>query len=193
MSKSADQSTRELVCELCRHFFHLGWVTGTGGSISIRHENNIYMTPSGVQKERIHPDEIFVVNLDGSVALTPSEKPGFTPKLSDCAPLFMHAYKQRNAGAVLHSHGKYTNLITALFDGKSEFRLSHQEMIKGLKGFGYRDELVIPIIENTAHEHELADSLGEAIAAYPKACAVLVRRHGMYVWGDTWEQAKRHG
>ena len=29
-------STRELVCELCRHFFLLGWVTGTGGSISIR-------------------------------------------------------------------------------------------------------------------------------------------------------------
>ncbi len=99
----------------------------------------------------------------------------------------------RHLGAVLHSHAICCNLITAMFDGKSEFRLSHQEMIKGIKGFGYRDELVVPIIENTAHEHELADSLGEAIAAYPQSCAVLVRRHGMYVWGDTWEQAKRHG
>ena len=42
-------------------------------------------------------------------------------------------------------------------------------------------------------EHELADSLGEAIAKNPKSCAILVRRHGMYVWGDTWEEAKRHG
>jgi methylthioribulose 1-phosphate dehydratase/enolase-phosphatase E1 len=66
-------------------------------------------------------------------------------------------------------------------------------MIKGIEGHGYFDELVIPIIENTAWEHELADSLGETIAKYPKACAVLVRRHGMYVWGSTWEQAKRHG
>lgn len=65
-------------------------------------------------------------------------------------------------------------------------------MIKGIDGHGYFDELVIPIIENTAWEHELADSLGEAIAKYPKAPAVLVRQHGMYVWGKTWEAAKRH-
>lgn len=52
---------------------------------------------------------------------------------------------------------------------------------------------MIPIIENTAWEHELADSLGDAIRNNPKSCAVLVRRHGMYVWGDTWQQAKRHG
>lgn len=66
-------------------------------------------------------------------------------------------------------------------------------MIKGISGYGYFDTLRIPIIENTAWEHELADSLGEAIAKNPKACAVLVRRHGMYVWGNTWEEAKRHG
>lgn len=46
--------------------------------------------------------------------------------------------------------------------------------------------------ENTAYEYELADEMGEAIRRYPKSVAVLVRRHGMYVWGATWEQAKRH-
>lgn len=66
-------------------------------------------------------------------------------------------------------------------------------MIKGIDGYGYFDTLSIPIIENTAWEHELADSLGKAIAENPKSCAVLVRRHGMYVWGNSWEQAKRHG
>jgi rhamnose utilization protein RhaD (predicted bifunctional aldolase and dehydrogenase) len=29
-----------------------------------------------------------------------------------------------------------------------------------------------------------------AMRAYPKSSAVLVRRHGVYVWGDTWLQAK---
>lgn len=186
-------STRELVCELCRNFFEAGWVTGTGGSISIRHGNRIYMTPSGVQKERIAPDELFVLDIDGNVLSTPAMKPTFTPKLSDCSPLFLHAFKQRHAGAVLHSHALSTNLVTSLCEGQAAFRISHQEMIKGIAGHGYFDELVVPIIENTAHEHELADALGECIANNPKSCAVLVRRHGMYVWGKTWEEAKRHG
>ena len=187
-------TVRELVCELCRQFFEAGWVTGTGGSISIRHGNRIYMTPSGVQKERILPDELYVVDIEGAVLYAPEQKPGCRlPKLSDCSPLFLHAFKQRNAGAVLHSHSICCNIVTSLFEGKTEFRISHQEMIKGINGYGYFDELAIPIIENTAWEHELADSLGEAIAKNPKACAILVRRHGMYVWGDTWEQAKRHG
>ena len=65
-------------------------------------------------------------------------------------------------------------------------------MIKGISGYGYLDVLKIPIIENTSWEHELADSLGEAISKNPKTIAVLVRNHGIYVWGNTWEEAKRH-
>ena len=37
------------------------------------------------------------------------------------------------------------------------------EMIKGIQGHGYYDELVVPIIENTAHERELTDALAEAV------------------------------
>jgi 2,3-diketo-5-methylthio-1-phosphopentane phosphatase len=71
-----------------------------------------------------------------------------------------------------------------------EFRITHQEMIKGIAGHGYTDTLVVPILENTPHEADLAESMAEAILAYPRSNAVLVRRHGVYVWGDTWEAAK---
>jgi hypothetical protein len=72
-------------------------------------------------------------------------------------------------------------LVTLLYD--KEFRITHMEMIKGIKGLGYHDELVVPIIENTAHEADLKESMDQAIKAYPKATAVLVRRHGVYIWG----------
>ena len=36
-------------------------------------------------------------------------------------------------------------------------------MIKGIQGHGYYDELVVPIIENTAQESELTEALSEAV------------------------------
>jgi methylthioribulose-1-phosphate dehydratase len=69
-------------------------------------------------------------------------------------------------------------------------------MIKGVRigGMGaalsFLDTLVIPIIENTPNEEDLKDSMAAAMAEYPDAAGVLVRRHGVYVWGADWEKAK---
>lgn len=62
-------------------------------------------------------------------------------------------------------------------------------MIKGIRigGVGktltFLDTLTIPIIENTPDEEDLTDSMAEAMEKYPDAGAVLVRRHGVYIWG----------
>lgn len=45
-------------------------------------------------------------------------------------------------------------------------QITHMEMIKGIKGHGYYDELVVPIIENTAYEYELTESLAKAVCPY---------------------------
>ena len=76
--------------------------TAIGGSISIRYGQRIYMTPSGVPKERIQPEDLFVLDSAGHVLSRPLKSPGATrqPKLSDCAPLFLHAYRHRRAGTV---------------------------------------------------------------------------------------------
>ena len=77
------------------------------------------------------------------------------------------------------------------------FQISRIEQIKGLpRGrskpgmLGYHDTLTVPIIENTAHEEDLTSSLEEAMDQYPDTYAVLVRRHGVYVWGDDVQKAK---
>jgi len=186
---------KTLVAELCRHFYDQGWVSGTGGGISIRADpDQIVMAPSGVQKERMQEDDMFVLAADGAVLETPTAKPypQKPPKLSECSPLFMAAYELRGAGAVLHSHAPETVMATLLAGSASEFRCTQLEMIKGIKGHGFYDTLVVPIIENTARECQLTDRLRAAIEEYPSTYAVLVRRHGVYVWGDNWIQAKTH-
>ena len=51
------------------------------------------------------------------------------------------------------------------------------------RALSYLDTLEVPIIENTPNEEDLKDSMAEAMKQYPDAAGVLVRRHGVYVWG----------
>ncbi|CAL8467184.1 g6720 [Coccomyxa elongata] len=102
----------------------------------------------------------------------------------------MAAYEFRGAGAVLHSHSLNAVLATLIDETAKEFKVTHLEMIKGIDGHGYYGNCVVPIIENTARECELTGRLRQAIQDYPESNAVLVRRHGVYVWGKDWIQAK---
>lgn len=184
------ETPQRVIVDLCRQFYGMGWCTGTGGGISVRQDGRIYMAPSGVQKERIGEDDIFELDEQGQVIRAPLGK----LKLTECAPLFMNAYRLRDAGAVIHSHGVYALLATLIGEAEGEpasaFECTELEMIKGITGHGYYDRLVVPIIENTARECDLADRMAAAIEAYPQSAAVLVRRHGVYIWGRDWQHAK---
>ncbi|XP_073996570.1 methylthioribulose-1-phosphate dehydratase isoform X1 [Rhodnius prolixus] len=188
-----EEHPENLIPELCKQFYNLGWVTGTGGGISIKDGNKIYIAPSGVQKERILKEDLFIQDIHGNDLEIPA--PEKKLKKSQCTPLFMCIYNARNAGAVIHTHSKNAVMATLLFPGK-EFVLSHLEMIKGIKNeklnryYNYNETLIVPIIENTPWEKDLTSSLSEAISQYPETTAVLVRRHGVYVWGDSWRSAK---
>lgn len=177
----------QLICDLARSFYDLGWVSGTGGGICIREGDRVVIAPSAVQKERMEPSQMFTIGLDGAILSRPAD-PALRP--SECSALFLKAINLRDAGAVIHSHSIHATLATLLFD--TEFSISHLEMIKGITGMQYHDRLVVPIIDNTARECDLAGALEEAILAYPATHAVLVRRHGVYVWGNDWIQAKTH-
>ncbi|PYQ51950.1 MAG: methylthioribulose 1-phosphate dehydratase [Acidobacteria bacterium] len=180
-------SNASLICDLARQFYDLGWVTGTGGGICIRDGDHVLIAPSGVQKERMTPDQMFTFSVDGQLLDRPLD-PALRP--SECTALFMTAIRLRDAGAVIHSHSMHAMIASLLFE--REFVISEIEMIKGIEGMSFHDRLVVPIIENTAHECDLAASLEAAIRAYPQTKAVLVRRHGVYVWGRDWVSAKTH-
>ncbi|KAB8302590.1 hypothetical protein EYC80_005968 [Monilinia laxa] len=196
------QHPANLIPELCSKFWHLGWVTGTGGGASIRQDDLVYLAPSGVQKELMKPEHIYV--LDISKQVDPKQRiylrspPNLKP--SQCTPLFMAAFTKRKAGCCIHTHSQWAVLITLLLESTPHttmFEINNIEQIKAFgKGYtksgnlGYHDTLRIPIIENTPHEEDLTEYLEEAMEKYPDTYAVLVRRHGVYVWGETVHKAK---
>jgi methylthioribulose-1-phosphate dehydratase len=192
------------------YFAELGWVTGTGGGISIRHstsdQNLVYLAPSGVQKERITPSDLFVLPYDqptvpraGTKRTTLREPKKQGLKESACTPLFWNAFRLRDAGACIHTHSQHagecgflgpscsssgqstdiwtfpplptrTVMLTLLLPRTAKsFKISHMEMIKGMrlagtgKALAYFDTLEIPIIENTADEEDLTGGM-EAVS-----------------------------
>lgn len=186
MSIERVSQIKEEICALCRHFYTLGWVSGTGGGIAVRDGERIYMAPSGVEKERLQPEDLFELDADGEVV----EAPAGSFTLTACAPLFMASFKHRNAGACMHSHSLNIVLAAALVPAGEPLVLHRMEMMKGLAGVGYFDHHEIPVIQNTAHECDLTERLEQAILDYPKSNAVIVRNHGVYIWGKDARHAK---
>ncbi|XP_032222586.1 probable methylthioribulose-1-phosphate dehydratase [Nematostella vectensis] len=193
-SKYPNEHPRNLIPALCREFYNLGWFTGTGGAFTIKYRDEYYFAPSGVQKERIQPEDLFIHDSeDKEIAHPPPEK---KLKRSQCVPLFMFAYSMRGAGAVIHSHSKYAVMVSLLDQEATEFRITHQQMIKGIFNskshmyHNFHDLLVIPIIENAPDEADLQEPFVEALKNYPETSAVIIRRHGLYVWGKTWQETK---
>ena len=166
-------------------------MTGTGGGTSIKHGDHVFIAPSGVQKELMEPENIFVLSWPTPKyppeARTYIRKP-LDLKPSACTPLFLSAFEQ-GAGCCIHTHSQWAVLVTLLverqFGAAACFEISTIEQIKGIpagkgKGMlGYHDTLRIPIIENTPFEEDLTGSLEKAMEQHPDTCAVLVRRHGM--------------
>jgi methylthioribulose-1-phosphate dehydratase len=147
------------------------------------------------------PEDIYVLSVaqqtDPKQRIYLRSPPSFKP--SQCTPLFMAAFTKRNAGCCIHTHSQWAVLVTLLLEStnSSVFEINNIEQIKGFgKGFqkqgnlGYHDTLRIPVIENTAHEEDLTEFLEEAMDKYPDTYAVLVRRHGVYVWGKNVHKAK---
>lgn len=125
----------------------------------------VYVAPSGVQKERIKPEDVFAVNLLTHAIIHAPQDPHL--KMSQCAPLFWNAYILRpSTTACIHTHSMNAMLAT-MIEQSSELKLSHFEMIKGIRigesgtNHRYTDTLVIPIIENTAEESQLKDRMAQ--------------------------------
>jgi methylthioribulose-1-phosphate dehydratase len=136
----------------------------------------VYIAPSGVQKERILPKHIFVLPFPQPEPSPHTDRiflrrPSQNLKESACTPLFWNAFDLRDAGSCIHTHSQHAVLATLLWP-ESVFKISHQEMIKGVRVGGtgralsYLDTLVVPIIENTPNEEDLKDSMAEVWHRY---------------------------
>ncbi len=183
---------RELLCELLRLFYDKGWVSGTGGGIcALEAPGRLLLAPTGVHKERVTPDDLFVVDASSGAIL---EVPGDASlRPSECGEIFRAIIARRGAGSVVHSHALAAVLACDLTPDDA-LVIEGLEMLKGIPGMSNTDRHLMPVIANTPREPELTSEVSRVLddPRFAGAQAIGVRDHGAYLWGeDIWE-AKKH-
>ena len=175
---------------VAKSFYGRGWMLGTSGNLSAvvqREPLRLAMTPSGVDKGEISADQLLLIDENARIVSQHDGKP------SDESLLHIRIVKERGAGAVLHTHSTWNTIVSDLYASSAGVGIEGYEMLKGLHGVHTHEHSEwLPIIENSQDMPALAATVGKTLKAHKAAHGFLLRRHGLYSWGDTLAQAKRH-
>lgn len=179
----------QLLAECGRNFYQRGWVLGTSGNFSAvveREPVRLLITASGNDKGQLTANHFVQVDDAGRV-VAGNGKP------SDETGLHLTLVRQRGAGSVLHTHSVWTTLLSNAHANEGGINISGYEMLKGLSGVRtHEHEEWLPILENSQDMTELAERLSATLDQNPNAHGFLLRGHGLYTWGASIHEAKRH-
>jgi len=174
---------------VARGFYARGWLLGTSGNLSAvvqREPLRMAMSPSGVDKGELRAEQVLSIDENARVV-------GELGKPSDESLLHIRIVKDRGAGAVLHTHSVWNTILSDVFAADGGIKIEGYEMLKGLQGVRTHEHTEwLPIVENSQDMTALADTIGETLNKHKDAHGFLLRRHGLYSWGDNLAEAKRH-
>jgi methylthioribulose-1-phosphate dehydratase len=191
MSETPCQPTQDIdgCVEIIRSFYVRGWVLGTGGNFSVvlsREPYRLAITSNGIDKGTIAPEHFLHVDVSGNV-LEGTGRPTAEAGLH-CAIL-----ESVSAGAVFHTHSVWATVLSTTHASKNGLYIEGYEMLKGLHGVdSHTHREWLPIIENSQDIPALSDIVRQLLAEKPKSHGFLIRGHGLYTWGKTIQEAKRH-
>ena len=188
-----DDGFREAADELVavgRRFDARGWVLGTSGNFSTRFHRapaRIAITRSGAHKGTLSAADILEIDEAANVTGGGSGSPSAETRLHQ------EIYASRDAGAVLHTHSIWSTVLSDRHAGAGGMTIDGYEMLKGLAGVTTHEHREwIPIVANDQDMARLGAAARGLLAARPECHAFLIRRHGLYTWGATLQDAARH-
>ena len=182
----------ESLCETARWCYSQGWVPATSGNFSVRGEGRILVTASGLDKGTLTRDCLIEVSLEEG--LTAHARSSAAARPSAETALHQVLYRaRREAGAILHVHTVWNTLISARFAAVGYVPLEGYEILKGLSGVTTHQHIErVPVLENSQDYAVLARQFSASLDSHPNAHGVLLSRHGLYTWGQSVAEARRH-
>jgi len=171
-------------------FYNRGWVLGTSGNFSAlieREPLRVLITASGNEKGVLNETHFLEINEKATVLNgigKPSAETDIHLAIYDLKP---------ETGAILHTHSVWGTILSDVWFEKGSIEIEGYEMLKGLAGVRTHDHReFLPIVENSQNYDELSVTIERVLQQNQEAHGVYLRRHGLYTWGATVAEAKRH-
>jgi len=173
-----------------REFYRRGWVMGTSGNFSVllaRRPMRLCITASGNEKGEL--DETHFLELDDNAEILE----GFGKPSAETL-LHLTIYRlMPKARSILHTHSVWGTILSDQCFENGAIEIEGYEMLKGLSGVQtHLHKEIVPIVENSQDYVALSHVIENVVRENKKIHGIYLRRHGLYTWGETVADAKRH-
>jgi methylthioribulose-1-phosphate dehydratase len=190
MSQKAAAKPNEELAEIGREFYRRGWVLGTSGNFSMmlaRNPQRIVVTASGLEKGNLDDTDFLELDDDAEILQ------GFgKPSAETLIHLTIYRYLPK-ARSILHTHSVWGTILSDHFFEQGAINIEGYEMLKGLAGVTTHEHLEkVPIVENSQDYVALSHVIENVIRENDGIHGIYLRRHGLYTWGESVADARRH-
>jgi methylthioribulose-1-phosphate dehydratase len=181
---------QEKLMDVIRFFHQKGWSPATSTNYSFRNEDKETYTISisGVDKSEFCASDLMIIDKTGK-ALSAFQH------LKPSQETLLHTllYKNESIHAVLHTHSIAGTVISRRLATQKGVFLRGYEVLKGLGNISTHDmEVFIPIFPNSQDIGALSKEVEQYYQDNPDMYGFLLEGHGLYSWGKSIAEAKRH-
>lgn len=159
--------------------YERGLLVSNDGNLSVRMaDGTLLITPSGLCKGRLDPEDLLIVDLDGKV-LRADPARGLKPTSE--TPMHLEVYRQRpDVRAAIHAHPVYATALSV-----ADLPVPHDVLPELLETLGPVPTTDFGMPSST----EMADVIRPFLKDHQ---AVLIRQHGLIAYGRDLDEALIH-
>jgi ribulose-5-phosphate 4-epimerase/fuculose-1-phosphate aldolase len=164
----------EQMCETAQSFFDRGYAFGSTGNLSVRIDDTVWITPTGLPLKGLTPARLAQINMEGDTLN--GNKP------SKEFPFHLGVYRRRpEARAIVHLHSTYAVALSCLDD------LDQDKPLPAITPYYFMRVAPLGIVPYfRPGSNELASAVEATASAHH---SMLLRNHGLITSGVSWNEA----
>lgn len=180
--------SHELMLHIIKGINDKGWSPATSTNYSFIHDDKIVISKSGVDKEFFTNEDF--IEIDGKGNPLP-EFEGIKTSAETLIHCFIYEHFP-STQCILHTHSLASTILPTLKNNNSSLNFEGYEIIKGIRGnVTHETSIQLPVFDNEQDMPEFCRVLTSRKDELSNF-GFLMNKHGLYAWGDSIMEAKRH-